>query len=76
MISARCSFGDAGSSSEHRLRASETVTSISATPSGAGYWLFTDLGRVITFGDATFLGDMSGVKLQRPSARVGPDCFW
>ena len=31
-----------------------------------GYWLFTDIGRVIPFGAAPFLGDMAAVKLNGP----------
>jgi len=40
--------------------------SISATPTGNGYWVFTDKGRVIPFGDAKWVGDMSGVALNGP----------
>jgi hypothetical protein len=44
----------------------EEVTAISVTRSGHGYWVFTTLGRVVPFGDAPFLGDMSGTKLNGP----------
>jgi uncharacterized delta-60 repeat protein len=37
--------------------------SISATPTGKGYWVFTSQGRVRTFGDAQSFGDMAGTKL-------------
>ncbi|MEO1064366.1 MAG: hypothetical protein AAFZ07_23345 [Actinomycetota bacterium] len=41
------------------LQASEMVTSLSVTPGGDGYWLFTDRGRVHVFGDALSWGDLS-----------------
>src|SRR4051812_41653019 len=41
----------------------ESVTSLSATPTGNGYWLFTTLGRALAYGDAPFLGDMSSHRL-------------
>ena len=34
--------------------------------SGAGYWVFTDRGRALSFGDARFLGDVSAVALNGP----------
>ena len=46
--------------------AGETAASLSATPTGKGYWVFTNRGRVIAFGDAAHLGDMSQVKLNGP----------
>jgi Tol biopolymer transport system component len=55
-------FGNAG----EKLQAGEKVTSLSATPSGAGYWIFTDRGRALPFGDAAFHGDMTGVALNGP----------
>ena len=39
---------------------------MSATPLNDGYWIFTDIGRVIQFGGAPFLGDMSAVRLNGP----------
>ncbi len=42
------------------LAVGEQVTSISATPTDKGYWLFTSAGRVLPFGDAKFLGDLRG----------------
>jgi len=48
------------------LAAGERAVSISATPTGNGYWVFTDKGRVIPFGDAKWVGDMSGVALNGP----------
>jgi len=45
------------------LLAEESVTSMSPTPSGEGYWLFTDLGRVIPCGDAQHFGDLSALVL-------------
>src|SRR5207244_2829073 len=44
----------------------ETVTSLSPTPSGSGYWIFTNRGRAIPFGDAAFYGDMSRTHLNGP----------
>ncbi len=41
----------------------EVVTSVSPTPSGAGYWLFTNRGRVLDCGDAGFFGDLRDVSL-------------
>ena len=32
---------------------------MSTLPGNNGYWLFTDLGRVLPFGAAPFLGDLS-----------------
>jgi hypothetical protein len=48
------------------LQPGETVTSMSATRRGQGYWLFTTKGRVLPMGDAPFLGDMSGITLNGP----------
>jgi hypothetical protein len=48
------------------LRPGEHATSLSATRSGRGYWIFTDAGRVVALGDATFHGDMSKVHLNGP----------
>ena len=53
-------YGNAG------LNAGERATAISATPSGNGYWVFTDKGRAIAFGDAQHFGDMRGVALNGP----------
>jgi hypothetical protein len=49
-----------------RLAPGERLTSISATPSGSGYWLFSSKGRVFPFGDAGFFSDMSGHMLNSP----------
>ncbi len=48
------------------LAAGDSVTSISRTASGNGYWLFTARGRVLPFGDAHFYGDMSNTHLNGP----------
>jgi Phage tail lysozyme len=48
------------------LRSGESVSTISATPSGNGYWLFTTQGRAFGYGDAHFYGDMSGTTLNGP----------
>jgi hypothetical protein len=44
----------------------EIVFTISATPTGNGYWLFTTAGRAFAYGDAHFYGDMRGVRLNGP----------
>lgn len=44
----------------------EDATSISATNSGEGYWIFTSYGRVIACGDAEHYGDMGAVDLNQP----------
>ena len=49
-----------------RCCAGEVVSTISGTPSGNGYWLFTNRGRVFAYGDAHFFGDMSAVQLNGP----------
>ena len=43
----------------------EVPTSLSATPTGQGYWVFTNRGRAVPFGDARFLGDVSATGAQR-----------
>ena len=58
-------------STSGQLAAGERVTSLSATPTGKGYWVFTNRGRALAFGDAPFLGDMSAVNAQRAGARLG-----
>jgi subtilisin family serine protease len=60
-------FGDAvvrGSLPAGVLASGETITSMSADPSG-GYWLFTTRGRVFAFG-AAFFGDLSRARLNAP----------
>jgi uncharacterized protein YkwD len=42
------------------------VTGFSPTPSGNGYWTVASDGDVVTSGDATDFGDMSGQALNRP----------
>ena len=44
----------------------EFVVSMSATPDGSGYWVFTTKGRVIPFGAAQWYGDMSSKTLNGP----------
>ena len=55
-----------GSVAAGRLERSERAVSLSATPSGEGYWVFTTRGRVLPFGDAGFFGDVSAIPLNRP----------
>lgn len=49
----------------------ETAVSLSPTPDGDGYRVFTSKGRVVTFGTAAHLGDMSGVELAGPVVDAG-----
>jgi hypothetical protein len=51
-----------------QLRAGEKAAAISVSPTGRGYWIFTDRGRVFTFGDAPFQGDIAqlGLTLNGP----------
>ena len=55
-----------GSVPAEGLDLGERAVSLSATPSGGGYWVFSDRGRAVPFGDAGFFGDVSGVRLNRP----------
>ena len=57
---------DFGSVRPGTLAPGERLVSISALPGGDGYWVFTDRGRVLTFGSATHLGDMSSQRLNAP----------
>ena len=51
----------------------ETVTSLSPTPSGRGYWLFTNRGRVFTFGDGVLLRGHVQSGAERTGPRLGSD---
>ena len=42
------------------------MTSISRTATGQGYWLFTTRGKVLSFGDAAFYGDLRNLALNGP----------
>jgi hypothetical protein len=42
------------------------VAGMAATPSGAGYWLVDEAGKITAFGDATFHGDCSAIRLNEP----------
>ncbi len=42
------------------------MSTISSTPSGEGYWLFTTLERAFAYGDAHFFGDMRAARLTGP----------
>ena len=55
-----------GGMPRRRSAGSEVPTSLSATPTGQGYWVFTTRGRVVAFGDARFLGDVSALRLNGP----------
>src|SRR5260370_1023993 len=48
------------------LGSGERVVGMSSTRTGAGYWVVTNRGRVVAFGDAPFLGDVSGLHLNAP----------
>ena len=51
---------------EDRLNPDEFAMSMSPTPDGGGYWVFTDIGRVLAFGNAAFRGSLLGVPLNGP----------
>ncbi len=53
-------------SAEGQLLAGERAVSMSATPDGAGYWVFTDRGRALPFGSAGEIGDVSDLPLNAP----------
>ena len=59
-----------GSATEHGghpiLTATEAVSTIAATPSGNGYWIFTNRGRAFAYGDAHFYGDLHNTTLNGP----------
>src|SRR5207249_8108913 len=62
-------YGDAmfaGGVTAAQLLSKEKVTSLSPTPTGKGYWIFTSRGRVFPFGDAQVFGDMAKVALNGP----------
>ena len=46
------------------LEPGERAAALSVTPSGNGYWIFTDRGRVFAYGDAQFRGDVAQLGLQ------------
>ncbi len=63
------SYGDAdnrGGIPAGGLARGERAVSLSATPTGDGYWVFTSRGRVVRLRDAGFFGDVSAVALNRP----------
>jgi len=45
------------------LRPGERAASLSATPNGQGYWIFTNRGRALAYGQAVHRGDLAGVPL-------------
>jgi hypothetical protein len=45
------------------LAVGEKAVSLSALPDGTGYWVFTNRGRAVPFGNAQFYGDMAGTPL-------------
>lgn len=52
---------------------SGTVTDFCATPSGTGYWVVTDTGTVVAYGDATDKGDpkRAGIKwTKKPATHI------
>jgi subtilisin family serine protease len=56
-------FGDVAPGA---LPPGERVAAVSGLPDGGGYWVFTDRGRVLAFGAAPALGDLSAVPLNGP----------
>src|SRR2546421_5647078 len=65
-VTARGAAAPLGSVAAGTVTPAEEVTSLSATPSGRGYGIFTNRGRVLTFGDAVSYGDMAKVTLNGP----------
>ncbi|MCP4959510.1 MAG: hypothetical protein GY925_09610 [Actinomycetia bacterium] len=53
-------FGDAP------MNDGESAVAIAATSTNMGYWVFTDRGRAVAFGDAEHLGDLAGIQLAGP----------
>lgn len=51
---------------EDKLRGDEVPVSMSALPDGSGYWVITDQGRALPFGNAQFHGDLGTVGLNAP----------
>ena len=51
---------------QDRLVGDERPVSLSAMPDGKGYWVFTDRGRALAFGDAQWYGDMGSTPLNGP----------
>jgi hypothetical protein len=55
-----------------RLAGGETAVGIQSSPSGAGYYVLTSRGRILTFGDARSRGSMDGVPLNAPIIVLAP----
>lgn len=55
-----------GSDTAGVLRRGEYATSMSITPDGSGFWVFTNHGRVFNYGSAQWYGDMGNVALNGP----------
>ncbi|MEM9608136.1 MAG: S8 family serine peptidase [Actinomycetota bacterium] len=60
-VSARGGATHFGNASLTGLAPGELPSTLSATPTGSGYWVFTDRGRSLAFGDARQLGDLWSV---------------
>ena len=56
----------------HQPRRHDAAVSIQSTPTGEGYWIVDQKGRVYAFGDAVKKGDMAGVTLNGPVRRLEP----
>jgi hypothetical protein len=54
-------FGDAST-----LPLNKPIVGMSATPTGAGYWLVASDGGIFTYGDAKFFGSTGALQLNQP----------
>ena len=41
----------------------QDIVGMAVSPDGQGYWEVSSTGKVFVFGDATFMGDTSGIHL-------------
>ena len=67
--------GDAvnhGTYAANQVDPGEQARAIAVTPTGGGYWIFTDRGRVFAFGDAQSFGGMESVALDGPIIDAAP----
>jgi hypothetical protein len=63
-------FGDAGFfGSTGGIRLNQPVTAMSATPTGAGYYMLGRDGGIFNFGDAAFFGAVPGL-VKGPAAAI------
>lgn len=61
----------------HAVKDGVRVVGLASTPTGLGYWLFTDKGRVLAYGDAALQGGAvadGGAFVAGDNS--GPDGYW